>query len=180
MSTTAVSPEVQTPVTQSEHKSENFSFENYTLVVGYPKEELAKPVNERKKKAYPEDHEMVSEESQAKGEFEVAFSQTFRQYSPSNITGINELVPDDDEVVNLVAAQLKVKQVNRARSLVTSKDFVPQDATIDQFDECNKKSERRLTPFEKTKNEILNNMPKELQAQLLALLQAQVGTGAQQ
>lgn len=177
MSTTAITTEPNTnAVDQTAHISDNFTSENYTLLVGYTKDELAKPADERKLKAYPEDAFTSEEtdESNKEFKFQVVFSQTFRHYSPSNLTGIDELVPDDDEKLNLVAAQLKVKLVNRSRSMVTGSKFEPVDGVIDFFEQCNQKSERRLTPFEKTKNEILNNMPKEMQAQLLALLQAQL------
>lgn len=160
------------------HNSKNYTNENYTLNVGYTKDELAKPEDKRRLKAYPED--AFTQEELDKGEFQVVFSQTAVIYHPENLDGINELVPDDEEKINLIDAQLKVKQVNRFRSLVTSKDFAPQDNVIDMFDECNKKSERRLSPFEKTQNEILKNFSPDMQKRLLEMLQSQLATQAQQ
>lgn len=168
MSTTPVSTEV---TTTAAHTSAHYTSENYTLEVGYTKEELAKPEADRKLKAYPEG--TFSDEEKEKGEFQVVFAQTFVQYTPEDLDGVGELIPDDEEVLNLIKAQLKVKLVNRARSQATSKDFKPVDGVIDMFDECNKKSERRLSQFEKTTQTILKDFTPEMQARLLELLKQQ-------
>lgn len=182
MSTAPVTTENTTPVV---HNSANYTSENVTLVVGYTREELAKPEGKRKLTAQTEDkfseaerdetNTEVDEDGKPVFKFKVIFSQTAIIYHPENLDGVQELVPDDEEKLNLIDSQLKVKQINRFRSLVVSKDFAPQDNTIDMFDECNKKSEKRLSPFEKTQNEILTKFSPEMQAKLLELLQAQVG-----
>lgn len=160
------------------HNSPNYTSEQYTLEVGYTADELAKPEDKRRLKAYPEG--TFSEDDVKEGKWQQVFTQTGIIYHPENLDGINELVPDDEEKINLCDAQLKVKQVNRFRSLVTSKDFTPQDNVIDMFDECNKKSERRLSPFEKTQNEILKNFSPDMQKRLLEMLQSQLATQASQ
>jgi hypothetical protein len=169
-----MSTAVETPNTDNvtAHQSANFTSENYTLNVGYTKDELSKEESKRKLKAYPED--AFSAEELAAGEFQVVFSQTAIIYHPENLDGVQELVGDDEEKVNLFDAQLKVKQINRFRSSVVSKDYAPVDNSIDMFDACGQKSEKRLSPFEKTKNEILNKFSPEMQAKLLELLQAQM------
>jgi len=173
MSTSPVTTEQ--PTTNAVHTSANYTSENYTLLVGYTKEELAKPADERKLKAYPEDAFTEEEKDSTNKDFkfQVEFPQTFVQYTPENLEGVGELIPDDEEVLNLIKAQLKVKLVNRARSQATSKDFKPVDGVIDMFDECNKKSERRLSQFEKTTQTILKDFTPEMQARLLELLKAQ-------
>lgn len=178
MSTSPVSTE-QTPVSTGVHTSANFTSENYTLLVGYLKEDLDKAKADKdfslKLKAYPEDNftEEEKDETSPNFKFQVVFTQTFVQYTPENLQGIGELIPDDEEVLNLIKAQLKVKLVNRARSQATSKDFKPVDGVIDMFDECNKKSERRLSQFEKTTQTILKDFTPEMQARLLELLKQQ-------
>lgn len=178
MSTSSVSTE-QTPVSTGAHTSAHYTSENYTLLVGYLKEDLEKAKVDKeftpKLKAYPEDafSEEEKDETSKEFKFQVAFPQTFVHYSPVDLDGVGELIPDDDEVLNLITAQLKVKLVNRSRSQATSKDFKPVDGVIDMFDECNKKSERRLSQFEKTTQTILKDFTPEMQARLLELLKAQ-------
>src|ERR1700747_436375 len=130
MSTSPVTTEQ--PTTNAVHTSANYTSENYTLLVGYTKEELAKPADERKLKAYPEDAFTEEEKDSTNKDlkFQVEFPQTFVQYTPENLEGVGELIPDDEEVLNLIKAQLKVKLVNRARSQATSKDFKPVDGVI--------------------------------------------------
>ena len=181
MSIVATTPtEPQTPATAGVHNSAHYTSENYTLLVGYTKEDLDKaqkdPEFVLKLKAYPEDNfteEQKDEDNKEEFKFKVVFTQTFVHYSPVDLEGVTELIPDDDEVLNLITAQLKVKLVNRARSQATSKDFKPVDGVIDMFDECNKKSERRLSQFEKTTQTILKDFTPEMQARLLELLKAQ-------
>lgn len=177
MSTSPVSTD--TPVSTGSHTSAHYTSENYTLLVGYTKEDLDKAKSDKeftlKLKAYPEGQftEEEQDETSPNFKFQVAFSQTFVHYSPVDLDGVGELIPDDDEVLNLITAQLKVKLVNRSRSQATSKDFKPVDGVIDMFDECNKKSERRLSQFEKTTQTILKDFTPEMQARLLELLKAQ-------
>lgn len=172
MSTTSVET-TQTAVDTGSHKtSENFTSELITFVKGYTKDELAKPEADRKLKPVPESDEL--DEQIEKGEFVEVARQTYRAYFPSNIVGVQELVPDDDEVVNLVYNSLKTKLNNAARSNLMTKDFAPSDSVTDLFDVCGRKSERRLSAYEKTEREILENFTPEMQAKLLALLQKQV------
>lgn len=170
-------PANPTPAAQV-HDSKNYTSENYTLEVGYTKDELAKPEDKRKPKAYPEGN--FSEEDVKNGEWQLLFTQTARIYHPENLDGVEELVSDDEEKVNLFDNQLKVKQINRFRSQVVSQNFTPVDGVIDMFDECGKKSEKRLSPFEKVQNEIMNKFTPEMQARLLEMLKAQQASGSAQ
>lgn len=167
-----------TPVTQEwwqkqtpAHTSDHITNENYTLVVGYDAADADK--EDKRKKAYPEGDEI--EEKIAKGEFIELFRQTSRNYFPSTLDGVNELIPDDEEKLNLLYNQLKVKQVNRFRSLVTSKDFTPVEFTIDMFAQAGLKSERRLTAYEKTEKAIFEDFSPEMQKKLLEKLMALQG-----
>lgn len=160
------------------HTSDHLAIENYTLVIGYTKEEAAKEnakQGDGKLSAKPEGED--TEEAITKGDFVEVFRQTFRQYFPSSLEGINELIPDDEEKLNLVCASLKVKEANRARSLVVSKSFTPQNFTIDLFEQAGEKSERRLTPQQKVEREIFENFSPEMQRALLAKLQAMQNAG---
>lgn len=161
----------QSPTDQ--HVSDNISCENYTLVVGYTKDEAAKEAvkqGDGKLSAKPEGED--TEEAIAKGEFVEAFRQTFRQYFPSNLDGVNELIPDDEEKVNLVYNSLKVKEANKARALVCSKAFSPVEHVIDLFEVSGQKSERRLSAFEKTEKEIFSNFSEADRKKLLEKLLA--------
>jgi FtsZ-interacting cell division protein ZipA len=164
-----MSTATQTPNATS---TANVTYENYNLIVGWTKEEMAKPVEERKLKAYPESDEM--EKDIAEGNFIESFRQTFKHPVPQNAEGVQELIPDTDEQFNLIAKQLTVKLVNKSRSTVLGKDFQPKEDVIDLTQYAGEKSERRLSAFEKTVRDISSFDP-ATRAQLLALLQSQLG-----
>lgn len=155
------------------HSSTNVVNEKYTLIVGWPKEEMTKEKPEdRQLKAYPETEDM--EQKIADGEFVESFRQTFVHPVPQNPDGVSELIPDVDEQFNLITKQLTVKLVNKSRSTVLSKDFQPKEDVIDLTQYAGEKSERRLSPFEKTLKTI-EGFDEETRLKLLALLQSQSG-----
>lgn len=177
---------VNDPNSTTTTHSPNVVNENYNLIVGWTKDEMAKPVEDRKLKAYPESDEM--EKDIAEGNFTESFRQTFVHPVPQNADGVQELIPNTEEQINLLTKQLTVKLVNKSRSTVLSKDFKPTGDVINLTSYAGEVSERRLSVFEKTVKSI-EGMDPAIKQQLLALLQAQVaaagnasngGNGAQQ
>lgn len=84
------------------------------------------------------------------GDLEEEFRQTFIIPDVNTIQGCRDLVPDDEEFVNIFSAGLNQKMKNRARTAILGKDFKPQPGAIDLTPLANEKSERqRLTPVEK-------------------------------
>lgn len=115
----------------------------------------------------------------ASGELEEKFRQTYTLPEVNTLQGCRNLVPDDEEFVNIFSAGLNQKMKNRARTMGLTKDFVPVQGVIDLTDKANEKSERqRLSPAEKlarTLADLFPNLSVEMRQQLIAQAQQQAG-----
>lgn len=117
-----------------------------------------------------------TEKAIAAGELEEKFRQTFIIPDVNTLQGCRDLVPDDEEFVNIFSAGLNQKMKNRARTAPLTKDFEPQPGAIDLTDKANEKSERqRLTPIQKlvkTLEAAFPNLTPEQRQTLVAQAQA--------
>ena len=125
-------------------------------------------------KSVPESEEV--DKDIAAGDLEEAFRQTFSIPDVNTIQGCRDLVPDDEEFVNIFSAGLNQKMKNRARTIPLTKDFEPKAGVIDLTELANQKSERqRLSPAEKlarTLEQMFPGLTPEARAQLVQQAQA--------
>lgn len=109
-------------------------------------------------KSVPEDEEVDKEI--AAGELEEKGRQTFTIPDVNTIQGCRNLVPDDEEFVNIFSAGLNQKMKNRARTAPLTKDFQFTPGSVDLTSIANEKSGRqRLTPIEKLTRDLEKMFP---------------------
>ena len=122
-----------------------------------------------KNKVFPESDELA--EQIEKGEVIEVARQSYLFYEPTNAVGVNELIPNEEEQVILIAKALRQKLQNKARTGMLAKEFEAKDGVIDLREVCNEKSDRRgLSDVQKLARGAAELSPAE-RAQLLAMLQ---------
>lgn len=153
-----------TAVLNSDAAVANFLTENVTYVkVVDPTKSDADQVA----KVYPE-----SEELDAKiesGDLKEVARQSFKFYNVQTIDGVEELVPNVKEQLNLLRKALTQKQQNKARTQVLAKDFEPRAETIDLRDACNEESQTRGASEQEKMIKSLAGMDEAVINQILAM-----------
>ncbi len=107
--------------------------------------------------------------------------QTFKVPSANTLEGIQQLVPDEEEIVNLFSGGLSVKLGNKIRSRLMATDddgnftFEPTEQPFDMTADAAIKTNRRLTEDEKLQKSLqeVQLTPEKIQ-ELMAVLQAKL------
>lgn len=125
------------------------------------------------------------EEAKKKGT--VALEQTFSYDRAGNVSGISQVIKDEDEATNIFNAGLKIKLNSRIKAMLEETDeegnpaFQPVEGTFDMRDELNEPAQRRnLSPMDKALKVLIGlGMTKEQASAILAASHQQLSAGQQ-